>query len=90
VTHPRCSHSASNCPAGIERDTQLAGALARQVEGVIAAHLSAEDWQAIDEAFAANGDPGFGADAFGHAHTDVHTERDYRKLFSRIVNVAAG
>jgi hemerythrin-like domain-containing protein len=43
-------------------------------------HLTAEDWVHIDAAFAQNRDPGFGAD----------TEREYRHLFSRIVNAAAG
>lgn len=51
-------------------------------EGVILpaaqAHLSADDWQAIDSAFAENRDPGFG-DAADH---------EYRRLFSRIVNLA--
>lgn len=43
-------------------------------------HLTAADWVHIDAAFAQNRDPGFGND----------TEREYRRLFSRIVNAAAG
>ncbi|MFO1268241.1 MAG: universal stress protein [Rubrivivax sp.] len=41
-------------------------------------HLLAEDWAALDEAFAGNADPRFGAD----------DDRDHRRLFSRIVNLA--
>ena len=41
-------------------------------------HLSDEDWTAIDAAFAANRDPRFGGDA----------DREFRHLFSRIVNLA--
>src|SRR6185503_8229141 len=40
-------------------------------------HLSAEDWKAIDAAFAANRDPIAGMQ-----------ERDFEKLFSRIVTLA--
>jgi hemerythrin-like domain-containing protein len=40
-------------------------------------HLTAEDWKAIDVAFAANQDPIAGIQ-----------ERDFEKLFSRIVNLA--
>jgi hemerythrin-like domain-containing protein len=40
-------------------------------------HLTAEDWQAIDAAFAANQDPIAGMQ-----------ERDFEKLFTRIVNLA--
>jgi hypothetical protein len=40
-------------------------------------HLTAEDWAVIDAAFAANADPIAG----------MH-ERDFEKLFSRIVNLA--
>jgi len=40
-------------------------------------HLTAEDWKAIDAAFAANADPIAG----------LH-ERDFEHLFSRIVNLA--
>lgn len=40
-------------------------------------HLTAADWQAIDAAFAANSDPVAG----------VH-ERDFEKLFARIVSLA--
>ena len=40
-------------------------------------HLTAQDWAEIDVAFSANDDPRFGAD----------TDREYRQLFSRIVNV---
>ena len=40
-------------------------------------HLTAEDWQAIDAAFAANRDPIAGMQ-----------ERDFEKLFSRIVALA--
>jgi hemerythrin-like domain-containing protein len=40
-------------------------------------HLTAEDWQAIDAAFAANTDPVAGLQ-----------ERDFEKLFSRIANLA--
>jgi nucleotide-binding universal stress UspA family protein/hemerythrin-like domain-containing protein len=41
-------------------------------------HLTDEDWAAIDAAFASNEDPRFGVDA----------DREYRQLFSRIVNLA--
>jgi hemerythrin-like domain-containing protein len=41
--------------------------------------LRAEDWTAIDTAFAENRDPRFGGDA----------DREYRHLFSRIVNLEA-
>ncbi len=51
-------------------------------EGVILpaaqAHLTAEDWSAIDAAFAENRDPRFGGE----------TDKEYRQLFSRIVNAA--
>jgi len=40
-------------------------------------HLTVEDWQAIDQAFAANRDPIAGMQ-----------ERDFEKLFSRIVSLA--
>jgi hemerythrin-like domain-containing protein len=40
-------------------------------------HLSAEDWRAIDSAFAANTDPVAGVQ-----------ERDFQALFSRIANLA--
>jgi len=40
-------------------------------------HLAAEDWKAIDAAFAANTDPVAGMQ-----------ERDFEKLFSRIANLA--
>jgi len=40
-------------------------------------HLRPEDWKAIDAAFAENGDPRFGGE----------TDREYRHLFSRIVNL---
>jgi len=41
-------------------------------------HLSAEDWSHVDAAFAQNRDPQFGGE----------TEREYRHLFSKIVNAA--
>ena len=41
-------------------------------------HLNAQDWAAIDAAFAENGDPHFGDEA----------DRDFRHLFSRIVNLS--
>lgn len=41
-------------------------------------HLTASDWQEIDAAFAENRDPRF----------DEDTDRRYRQLFSRIVNLA--
>ena len=41
-------------------------------------HLKDEDWAEIDEAFSANKDPRFGGD----------TEMQYKRLFSRIVNLA--
>ena len=41
--------------------------------------LTAEDWAGIDAAFAENSDPRFGGD----------TEAEFRRLFSRIVNLAA-
>ncbi len=41
-------------------------------------HLAADDWAAIDAAFAENADPQFGGD----------TDGDFRHLFSRIVNLA--
>ncbi len=41
-------------------------------------HLLAEDWQAIDAAFELNRDPDFGGEV----------DREYRQLFSRIVNLA--
>jgi hemerythrin-like domain-containing protein len=51
-------------------------------EGVIlpAAHryLTQDDWQEIDAAFSENRDPRFGGDA----------DREFRHLFSRIVNLA--
>jgi len=40
--------------------------------------LLAEDWEAIDQAFATNRDPNFNG-----AH------REYRQLFARIVNLAS-
>ena len=40
-------------------------------------HLKAEDWSRIDAAFAENRDPRFGGE----------TDREYRQLFSRIVNL---
>ena len=43
-------------------------------------HLLAEDWAAIDAAFAENRDPNFGGD----------TDKEYRQLFSRIVNQLPG
>ncbi|MCA0244074.1 MAG: universal stress protein [Proteobacteria bacterium] len=43
-------------------------------------HLLPEDWQAIDAAFEHNRDPNFGGEV----------DREYRQLFSRIVNLAAG
>jgi nucleotide-binding universal stress UspA family protein/hemerythrin-like domain-containing protein len=42
-------------------------------------HLRDEDWAEIDAAFSANRDPRFGGD----------TDREYRRLFSRIVNLAS-
>lgn len=42
-------------------------------------HLKAEDWAEIDAAFSMNRDPRFGGD----------TDLQYRRLFSRIVNLAA-
>ena len=42
-------------------------------------HLKNEDWAEIDAAFSSNNDPRFGSD----------TDMQYRRLFSRIVNVAA-
>jgi nucleotide-binding universal stress UspA family protein/hemerythrin-like domain-containing protein len=42
-------------------------------------HLLAEDWQAIDAAFELNRDPNFGGEV----------DREYRQLFSRIVNLAS-
>jgi nucleotide-binding universal stress UspA family protein/hemerythrin-like domain-containing protein len=41
-------------------------------------HLTAADWDEIDAAFAANRDPRFGGD----------TDAEFRRLFSRIVNLA--
>ena len=43
-------------------------------------HLDADDWAAIDAAFAANADPRFGADDDG----------DFRHLLSRIVTLTSG
>jgi hemerythrin-like domain-containing protein len=43
-------------------------------------HLLAEDWAAIDAAFAENRDPDFGGEA----------DKEYRHLFSRIVNLQRG
>jgi nucleotide-binding universal stress UspA family protein/hemerythrin-like domain-containing protein len=43
-------------------------------------HLTDEDWTAIEAAFVENRDPRF----------DVETDREYRMLFSRIVNLAEG
>jgi hemerythrin-like domain-containing protein len=43
-------------------------------------HLDADDWAAIDAAFAANADPSFGGDDDG----------DFRHLLSRIVTVTSG
>jgi hemerythrin-like domain-containing protein len=42
-------------------------------------YLSADDWVEIDAAFAQNSDPRFGGE----------TDREYRRLFSRIVNLSA-
>lgn len=42
-------------------------------------HLTAEDWAEIDAAFSQNRDPRFGGD----------TDAEFRRLFSRIVNLAA-
>jgi hemerythrin-like domain-containing protein len=42
-------------------------------------HLKSEDWAEIDAAFVLNRDPRFGGD----------TDMQYRRLFSRIVNLAA-
>jgi nucleotide-binding universal stress UspA family protein/hemerythrin-like domain-containing protein len=42
-------------------------------------HLKDEDWAEIDEAFSVNRDPRFGTD----------TDMQYKRLFSRIVNLAA-
>ena len=42
-------------------------------------HLTAEDWAEIDAAFSRNRDPRFGGD----------TDAEFRRLFSRIVNLAA-
>ena len=44
-------------------------------------HLDADDWAAIDAAFAENADPGFGSS---------DADSDFRHLFSRIVNLANG
>jgi hemerythrin-like domain-containing protein len=41
-------------------------------------HLTAADWASIDNAFAQNRDPRFGGE----------TDKEYRQLFSRIVNAA--
>ena len=43
-------------------------------------HLRPEDWVSIDAAFALNGDPRFGGE----------TDREFRHLFSRIVNALPG
>jgi len=43
-------------------------------------HLQPEDWVQIDAAFAENRDPDFGGD----------TDKEYRRLFSRIVNLLPG
>ena len=43
-------------------------------------HLLPEDWAAIDAAFSENRDPNYGGD----------TDKEYRKLFSRIVNLGEG
>ena len=42
-------------------------------------HLTEADWQEIHAAFSENADPRFGGE----------TEAEYRRLFSRIVNLAA-
>ncbi|MBL8351117.1 MAG: universal stress protein [Burkholderiaceae bacterium] len=42
-------------------------------------HLTAEDWQQIDAAFSVNRDPQFGA--------STETDKEYKQLFSRIVNL---
>jgi nucleotide-binding universal stress UspA family protein/hemerythrin-like domain-containing protein len=42
------------------------------------AHLTAEDWQEIDAAFAVNGDPRFSID----------NDEEFRQLFARILNLA--
>ena len=42
-------------------------------------HLTAADWEEIDAAFSANRAPGFGGD----------TDAEFRRLFSRIANLAA-
>jgi len=44
-------------------------------------HLEADDWAAIDAAFATNADPRFGVS---------EADSDFRHLFSRIVNLANG
>ncbi len=43
-------------------------------------HLLPEDWAAIDAAFTENRDPDFRGE----------TDKEYRQLFSRIVNLLAG
>lgn len=80
---------AASRPAAADRLAQDVGAYARflwdhmgREEGVILpaaqAHLTPDDWRAIDAVFAENRDPGFG-DA---------DDQEYRRLFSRIVNLA--
>jgi len=49
----------------------------QQILPLAVRHLTAEDWKAIDAAFAANADPVAGLQ-----------ERDFDKLFSRIANLA--
>ena len=43
-------------------------------------HLSESDWKEIAEAFGRNGDPRF----------DAEDDADFRKLFTRLMNLAAG
>ena len=76
---PRCARRARSRKRCARYASFLWDHLGRE-EGVILPaaqrHLLAEDWAAIDAAFAENRDPNFGGD----------TDKEYRQLFSRIVN----
>jgi hemerythrin-like domain-containing protein len=69
--------------SAVERYAQFVWDHLGREEGVILPaaerHLTAEDWAEIDAAFSQNRDPRFGGD----------TDAEFRRLFSRIVNLAA-
>jgi hemerythrin-like domain-containing protein/nucleotide-binding universal stress UspA family protein len=80
--HPADAASCAELHSAIERYAAFIWEHLGREEGVIlpAAHrfLTPEDWAEVDAAFSENRDPRFGGD----------TDREYRRLFSRIVNLA--